>query len=612
MNKHFILGLSILLGSACAPRTPIEEALRLSGTNRPHLEQVLHHYSRHPADSLKYRAACFLIENMPGHGWYEGTELDAYRHWVDSVYAGWEYALRATLHDAFFRQPDGTDGLIWHEDIKNLDSCFLIAHIDSTFSRIAQRPWLKKFSFEQVCEHLLPYRVGDERPRLLFGLQDSLFEQITHGLGTKHALTRSASPSLFKLSPPYYGEQSVPLFYKGKEIRYEIAGCHPWNTARLWRSRLLLYPAAMDFNPAFSNRDGAHCWTILIPDTISENLSKGINAYAMGKVYRRTYSRHPRPTAAKGEYIPPLFKDPFHRDVTALYTRVQDVEITPTTSTASPHAYLCVFNQMQWTPVACAECHNGKFVFKDMGCQSVYLPVIYRNEEALPIAPPFILEHGTPPHFLQPDSLRSQPLRLTRKYPQKITIGGLNQSFRQAVLKASRTSDFRHPVQVGIFQEISEEQWSTAEVLTGKKYRYWRIRASRAFSFGECLLYTPEGDVVHPDTGREQTTAFDDDPISYAYSDSQGTWNFDMGRQVALGKVECLLRNDGNAVWSGHWYELLYHDGTGWCSLGIREARQRFVDFDDVPGNALLWLRDLTAGKEERIFTYTDDQMRFW
>ena len=58
MNKHFILGLSILLGSACAPRTPIEEALRLSGTNRPHLEQVLHHYSRHPADSLKYRA-CF-------------------------------------------------------------------------------------------------------------------------------------------------------------------------------------------------------------------------------------------------------------------------------------------------------------------------------------------------------------------------------------------------------------------------------------------------------------------------------------------------------------------------------------------------------------------------
>lgn len=612
MNKHFILGLSILLGSACAPRTPIEEALRLSGTNRPHLEQVLHHYSRHPADSLKYRAACFLIENMPGHGWYEGTELDAYRHWVDSVYAGWEYALRATLHDAFFRQPDGTDGLIWHEDIKNLDSCFLIAHIDSTFSRIAQRPWLKKFSFEQVCEHLLPYRVGDERPRLLFGLQDSLFEQITKRLNPQDALTPSTTPALFRLSPLSPEGTTLPILYKNKEIQYLFASCFPTSTARLWRSRLLLHPATMDFNPAFSNRDGAHCWTDLIPDAISENPSKVINAYAMGKVYRRTYSRHPRLTAAKGEYIPPLFKDPFYRDVTALYTRVQDVEITPTTSTASPHAYLCVFNQMQWTPIACAEYCNGKYIFKDMGYQSVYLPIIYRNGKAVPIAPPYLLEHHSTPHFLHPDTLRLQPLRLTRKYPQKITISGLNQSFRQAVLEASRTPDFRHPVQVGTFQEISEEQWSTVEVQTVKPYRYWRIRTSRAFSFGECLLHTPDGHIVRPDTDGDWATAFDDNPISYAHSDDKGNWQFDMGRQVVLSKVECILRNDGNAVWSGHWYELLYHDGTGWCSLGIREARQRFIDFDNVPGNALLWLRDLTAGKEERIFTYTDDQMRFW
>ncbi len=30
------------------------------------LEQVLKHYSLHPADSLKYRAACYLIANMRG------------------------------------------------------------------------------------------------------------------------------------------------------------------------------------------------------------------------------------------------------------------------------------------------------------------------------------------------------------------------------------------------------------------------------------------------------------------------------------------------------------------------------------------------------------------
>ena len=39
-------------------------ALERAGENRRELEQVLEHYKN---DSLKYRAACFLIKNMPGH-----------------------------------------------------------------------------------------------------------------------------------------------------------------------------------------------------------------------------------------------------------------------------------------------------------------------------------------------------------------------------------------------------------------------------------------------------------------------------------------------------------------------------------------------------------------
>lgn len=38
-------------------------ALERAGENRRELEQVLEHYKN---DSLKYRAACFLIKNMPG------------------------------------------------------------------------------------------------------------------------------------------------------------------------------------------------------------------------------------------------------------------------------------------------------------------------------------------------------------------------------------------------------------------------------------------------------------------------------------------------------------------------------------------------------------------
>ena len=45
----------------------VEETLSQAGKNRGELEKVLRHYRQHPEDSLKYQAACFLIDNMKWH-----------------------------------------------------------------------------------------------------------------------------------------------------------------------------------------------------------------------------------------------------------------------------------------------------------------------------------------------------------------------------------------------------------------------------------------------------------------------------------------------------------------------------------------------------------------
>jgi len=42
----------------------VEETLSQAGRNRGELKKVLRHYREHPEDSLKYQAACFLIDNM--------------------------------------------------------------------------------------------------------------------------------------------------------------------------------------------------------------------------------------------------------------------------------------------------------------------------------------------------------------------------------------------------------------------------------------------------------------------------------------------------------------------------------------------------------------------
>lgn len=85
-----------------------------------------------------------------------------------------------------------------------------------------------------------------------------------------------------------------------------------------------------------------------------------------------------------------------------------------------------------------------------------------------------------------------------------------------------------------------------------------------------------------------------------------------LGNRCRLHSVVYVPRNDDNYVRAGDTYELFYQDGIkGWVSLGKRTATSVWLKYDNVPENALLWLRNLTRGKEERAFYYEDGQQVF-
>ena len=89
---------------SCTAPSRLETALRQSGANRSELEKVLAHYE---GDSLKYRAACFLIEHMPGKYSLEPERTeDPYRN--------------------FLRHIPSTDSINW-----KLDSCHVGHLLDS-------------------------------------------------------------------------------------------------------------------------------------------------------------------------------------------------------------------------------------------------------------------------------------------------------------------------------------------------------------------------------------------------------------------------------------------------------------------------------------------------
>ena len=618
MKRWMFLIVAVMFVAGCSSMSPLDKALEMSGANRGQWEQVLRHYSIDRGDSLKYRAACFLIANMPGHGWFEGRALDAYYHWVDSVYGKEDFVFNKVLKEAFFQQADALSDLDRKEDILCLDSTFLITHIDSTFSAIAKRPWLQTLSFEQLCEYVLPYRVGHETPCHLFHLQDSLFENSVAKWLDYDDLCRDAN-EIFRrcrVNKPY--GVMVELPYRDKWVQYELLGCVPMAFLAAWWGKLLMCPVATDMNPAMPDRNGQHCWSVMIDNRQANQLILLAEmANGKGKVYRHAFSRQVHREQPVDEFTPPFFRECFYEDVTSFYTSVEDVVIKPDVQLESSVAYLCVFNNLKWQPVAQATLSGGQFHFKDVGRGVVYLPVVYHGDEQLPIASPFLLESGGDIRWLLPDTVSNLTLELTRKYPSKYENASINEPFSHTVLEASNVADFSEKDSIGVFDRVSLQQWADASMNCRKAYRYWRMRSASFFVFGECFLYDGKGQRLFPllegkADSVDVAPAFDDDPLSYARSDMGGCFTLDFGREVMVSRAACMLRNDGNNVWEGHWYELFYHDGKDWRSLGVQVAKGRSLVYGNVPGGALLWLRDLTTGMEERIFTYDNGRIYYW
>ncbi|MFR5357355.1 MAG: hypothetical protein ACLTHQ_03440 [Odoribacter splanchnicus] len=71
-------------------------------------------------------------------------------------------------------------------------------------------------------------------------------------------------------------------------------------------------------------------------------------------------------------------------------------------------------------------------------------------------------------------------------------------------------------------------------------------------------------------------------------------------------------RNDDNFVKPGDLYELLVWDRGQWYTMGRQVPDTYGLDYEGVPAGHLYWLRDLTEGVEERIFTYEQGKQVWW
>ena len=116
----------------------------------------------------------------------------------------------------------------------------------------------------------------------------------------------------------------------------------------------------------------------------------------------------------------------------------------------------------------------------------------------------------------------------------------------------------------------------------------------------------------HPTWTRE--AVFDDDPLTFfdAPTPCDAWVGLDFGEPVKIDHISYTPRGDGNDVTPGDTHELLYWCSGQWISLGKRVANDIVLVYEDVPVNTIYWIRNLSRGKDERIFTYENGEQVWW
>ena len=398
-------------------QTTLDIAMEKAGDNRQELEKVLRHYQQSPADSLKYKAACFLIENMPYYSYPVGKQLYNYK-----TYFNWLRHYRKKtprqLSDSI-RQFFGPIGeLEKKQDIHEIDSAYLCHNIEWAFKVWQEQPWGKHISFATFCEYILPYRIEDEPLKYWREEYYNKFDSLLIPLKNSNSPDKEnpvavANYLIQKLPHKYHRYTGIFPYSFGhvgpEHVQYLTGSCREVTDFAVYLFRALGIPCAIDFIPVRGNVNASHLWVVCwdkdgkeyMTDFPRELWPTEKNWWHehddSPKVYRSTFSLNrtlAEETGNDGEEIYPFWSLPKFTDITHVYGRhyLEQVRIPVSrlynTPTKGKIAYLCLSYRKRWIPVDRTVYKRGQLIFNKLRKGSVMRIATYENKELEVIGTP--------------------------------------------------------------------------------------------------------------------------------------------------------------------------------------------------------------------------------
>lgn len=535
-------------------------------------------------------------------------------------------------------------------DVDFLDSEYLIENIDMAFKVWQEAPWSNHISFETFCETILPYR-ADLEPMHRWRMK--AYENFSWVV-KKDSIELIKACSIINDSIKNVLSNMIEMNMYPERLTYDnmykfkVGICEDETAFATLAMRSVGLPVGIDFVPQWPWRSMGHSWNYLLVEDGSSISFMGTESNPgephfqndkKGKVYRKTFSKQEGSLAEIEKdhtLIPEFFRSSYFKDVTHLYTKTHDITLPldASPSTFGEYVYLSVFDNQKWVPIDWATTKEKKVTFKNIEGGIVYLPKYYKNGRFEYTENPVLVDEEGMTKQLIPNYNKTQKMTLKRKYPLskhmdnylKNMVGGrfevANDSiFSQSVIIAT-IDDKPQPYLRSVKNKVSKEKYKYLRYVSSKKdsgrcniaiLKTYGLKGSKEIELNGKTLGTKGS---YKGYGAEKHMAFDNDPSTFFDANEQDwgkAWiGIEFDDPVEISKVEYMPRNDTNTIFEGQEYELFYWD-KGWHGTVRKTAdNSEEVTFDNIPSDALYLLHNHSGGKEERIFTYKQGNIKWY
>ncbi|GEP93293.1 hypothetical protein SAMN05660909_05141 [Chitinophaga terrae (ex Kim and Jung 2007)] len=680
-----LMAISFILPLLCCQHTPpsdLESVFNNAGNNRKELETVIAYFSKNPADSLKLDAAIFLLKNLEGLKTLDSTSMEntqIYFTALNKYYLNQKSKIDFSaasividsLNRIFIDSNKKQSRPIYLDESATVSADFLIKNIDLAFLAWQSMPWSKHVDFKVFLEYILPYRCTDTygyNTRQEFytqykSIKDSVKGENSPFIAANYVLKDVDSwftedGTIFQYYP-YLKPITFSNLTKGR-----IGACIEANSLKIAALRSIGIPVALDEIPNWGNVSSSHYWYKIIDpqnDTITTLITnqnerrytqhlisgssydlypefKGLSdsivrnyIRTVPKVYRRTFEKQSNSLAAINNEnnieMPDYFKSDRIKDVSDQYLNCVNVDIKlDDAPQKSQYAYLCIFNNTSWIPVAWAKVNSNFCTFEKMGKNVVYLPAYFKDKQIIPAGAPFLLKNdGSIERFVSMEKQESVKLRM--KYPFRIYVEFWESFMIGGRFQLANKSDLSDTITVHRIDSLPFYQ-TDVKIPNKDHYRYviYQFSGIPKMFISEIQVYGEDEngkEVMLPgkvigNPGRYPKTIDkirDGDNLSYFENqdNNKETYvGFDLGSRKKVTRISFVPRNDDNAIVAGDMYELFYWDKR-WISIDSQKGdSDKTVIFNDVPKQSLLILINKKGGVENRIFTYLGGKQFFW